>query len=144
MRVYFCRSRTIPSWVVRALTWSDFSHTALGTERGTVIEAVWPKVREIPLPQFLADNGTVEVLEVPCRCPSAAILWARQQVGLGYDLTALFGWLLHRDWSDPCRWFCSEFVAEAFEEGGSPLFRENAVHRITPQDLWMLPFPEAS
>lgn len=27
---------------------------------------------------------------------------------------------------------------EAFQQGGSPLFRPEALHRITPQHLWMI------
>jgi hypothetical protein len=59
-------------------------------------------------------------------------------VGKPYDLTALFGLLMRRDWQEEDRWFCSELVGWAFAQGGSPLFRADALHRITPQNLWML------
>lgn len=62
---------------------------------------------------------------------------------LGQIPLKLLGLLMHRDWQEEDRWFCSELVAWAFTQGGSPLFRREAMHRITPQHLWMLA-PEPS
>ena len=35
-------------------------------------------------------------------------------------------------------WFCSELIAWAFDQGGTPLFNTDDIHRITPQNLHML------
>lgn len=138
MKVMFCRSNKIGSWLIRALTWSDWSHTVLLTPEGTAIEATWPCVREVPLEVVLTAHSEHQIEEIPCRDADAAAVWARRQIGLPYDWRALFGFIVHRNWTDPKRWFCSELVAGAFEEGGSPLVRADAVSRVTPQVLWMV------
>jgi uncharacterized protein YycO len=139
VKVAFCRSRTLASWVVRVFSWSSWSHTAILTDDGRVLEAVWPRVREITHDAFQADNTVVKIVELPCSDPASAVAWARAQVGKRYDLLAVVGFAFHRTWTDTRQWFCSEFVAMAFGEGHTPLFRDAAIHRVTPQDLWELP-----
>lgn len=64
--------------------------------------------------------------------------WALTQVGKGYDYSAIAGIALDRNWRDLSRWFCSELVAMAFEQVGSPILSTRpsaSVWRITPRDL---------
>lgn len=137
MQVVFCASRKIGSLAIRSVTWSKWSHVAI-VDGDHVIEAVWPHVRRRPLPELLAEHSRHAVVDLPCRSSAAAIAAARSQIGKPYDLTALFGLLMHRDWQEADRWFCSELVAWTFDQAGSPLFRPEAMHRITPEHLWML------
>ena len=139
MRVAFCRSNTLASWLVRVFSWSEYSHVAIVSDDGRVVEAVWPRVRELSLDDFESDNGLTKFVAFPCADPAGALAWARSQIGKPYDLLAVVGFVMHRDWTATRRWFCSEFVAMAFEEGHSPLFRDAALHRVTPQNLWELP-----
>jgi uncharacterized protein YycO len=137
MRVLFCTSKLPGAVLIRAVTWSDWSHVAL-VDGDEVIEATWPAVRVTPLADVIAKHAAHVIIDLPCLCPEAAIAAARGQVGKPYDLTALFGLLMHRDWQEDDSWFCSELVAWVFAQGGTPLFRPEAMHRITPQHLWML------
>jgi uncharacterized protein YycO len=139
VKVLFASSRTPISWAIRFITWSKFSHTALLTTDGTVIEARFPKVREVSLDEFLRDNGTVVAVDVPCHMPGEATKWARSQVGHAYDWSALFGFVFHRNWAHTGEWWCSELVAMAREKGLSPWFRNDAINRITPQHIWQMP-----
>lgn len=139
MRVIFCRSKSISSWLVRVFSWSTWSHVVLVTPSGSCIEARWPRVREVAMADILEDNDVVVTSDLPCAHPDLAASWARSQVGKRYDLMAVLGVALHRDWRDDHEWFCSELVAEAFEEGGSPLFRPETIQRVTPQMIWELP-----
>ena len=143
MRVLFCTSQLPGALLIRAVTWSDWSHVAL-IDGDDAIEATWPAVRVAPLSDVIAAHSSHVIVDLPCRSSTDAILAARSQVGKPYDLTALFGLLMHRDWQEDDRWFCSELVAWAFDQGGSPLFRPEAMHRITPQHLWMLSPPVPS
>lgn len=138
MRVLFCTS-TLPGAVaIRALTWSRFSHVAL-IDGEEVIEAVWPRVRIASLADVIASHSQgYAIADLYCADPAAAIAAARAQIGKPYDLGALAGILFRRDWQAGSRWFCSELVAWAFAQGGSPLFRADALSRITPQHLWMI------
>lgn len=121
------------------MTWSSWSHCAIVTPEGTVIEAVYPRVREVTLAAYLDDNGVTQIEDMACHDPAAAAAWARAQVGKRYDLAAVLGLAFRRIWTDPRQWFCSELVAMAFEEGGSPLVKDFSVSRVTPQDLWEIP-----
>lgn len=103
-----------------------------------MIEATWPRVRVTPLADVLAKHSRWTIIDLPCGNPAAVIAAARSQIGKPYDLTAVLGIAIHRDWQDSARWFCSELVAWAFEQAGSPLFRADAVRRVTPEHLWML------
>lgn len=137
MRVLFCTSKLPGAVLIRAVTWSQWSHVAL-VDGDEVIEATWPAVRVAPLAGVIAAHSAHVIVDLPCHSPAEVIKAARSQVGKPYDLTALFGLLMHRDWQEEDRWFCSELVAWAFAQGGSPLFRSEALHRVTPQLLWML------
>lgn len=137
MRVLFCTSKLPGAVMIRAFTWSDWSHVAL-VDGDEVIEATWPAVRIAPLAEVIAKHSAHVIVDLPSRSPAKVIQAARSQLGKGYDLSALPGLLVRRDWQEPDKWFCSELVAWAFAQGGSPLFRPEAMHRITPQHLWML------
>lgn len=137
MRVLFCTSKLPGAVLIRAVTWSQWSHVAL-VDGNEVIEATWPAVRVAPLAEVIAKHSDHVIVDLPCHAKAEVIKAGRSQVGKPYDLTALFGLLMHRDWQELDRWFCSELVAWAFAQGGSPLFRPEATHRITPQHLWML------
>lgn len=141
MRVLFCTSNLLGAVLIRTVTWSDWSHVAL-VDGDEAIEATWPAVMVTPLADVIAKHSAHIIIDLPCLCPEAAIAAARYQVGKPYDLSALFGLLMHRDWQEDDRWFCSELVAWAFAQGGSPLFRPEAMRRITPQHLWMLSPPD--
>lgn len=139
MRILFCRSRTVISWLIRLLTWSDWSHVVIvGPDGVNTVEADWPKVYIGTLIDARRTNDIVEEREFPCANPQAAWEWALAQAGKRYDWTALAGFLAHRDWAYPDRWFCSELAAAALQEGGSPRFREDSIDRVTPQMLWIL------
>lgn len=137
MRILFCRSRLPGSVLIRTVTWSQWSHVAL-VDGNEVIEATWPAVRVAPLAEVLAKHSDHIIVDLACHVPGDVIKAARSQVGKPYDLTALVGLVMHRDWQESDSWFCSELVAWAFAQGGSPLFRQDALHRVTPQHLWML------
>ena len=137
IRVVFCRSNRMRSWIIRAITWSAWSHVAL-VDGDEAIEAVWPGVRAAPLSNVLEHYAAHAFADLPCADPAAALQAARSQIGRPYDWKALVGFLLHRDWEDERAWFCSELVAWAIHQAGKPLFRVSVLRRVTPQHLWMV------
>lgn len=137
--VVFSTSSLPGAVAIRLVTWSDWSHTAVLDEaRQEVIEAVWPRVRIIPAAAFLAGHAKHAVARLQARDPAAVVAATRSQVGKPYDLAGALGLGIRRDWQDPDAWWCSELVAWAFDAGGCPLFRPDAMRRVTPQHLWML------
>jgi hypothetical protein len=130
------------SALIRAYTWSHWSHVAVvDYSRGTVIESVMIHgVREIPLDEAMNNAATFELANIRCRNPVAAINLIRSQLDKNYDYTALFGELLHRDWQDETKWFCSELITWGIETSGTRLFRAESIHRVTQQDLYARSF----
>lgn len=138
IRLLFSTSRHPLSALIRACTWSTWSHVAL-VDGDEVIEATAPAgVRRYPVLAAIEHAKRAAVVDLPCRDPASVIEAAASQIGKPYDYAAIVGIGLHRDWQQDDRWFCSELVAQAFEQAGQPLFRGEVLRRVTPQHLWML------
>jgi uncharacterized protein YycO len=94
----------------------SISHASIyDAERGTVIEAITPVVREIPLEQLLARNHYAIVVR-PSFLSAAeqrvALARARAQVGRPFDIGGIFG-LGAAD-----KFYCSELVVWAADTDG--------------------------
>lgn len=137
MKLVFCNSERIGSRLIRKLTFSKWSHVAI-VDGDTVIEAVWPRVRRVPLAHLLETHRDHEFAEVDVEMESVALSFAGSQIGKRYDWRALFGLITPtRDWERSDQWDCAELVAAAINAGSRrALFRDKA--RVTPQMLYLL------
>lgn len=139
LAVIFGKSRNIGGYIIRATTWSRWSHVAILD--GTVVyEATWEEgVTYTPLSVFKEryGDGNWEIAEIPCEDLSVAIDRARAEFGKPYDhfgVIALGARLSSRNWdTDNSRWWCSEYVAHC-----SGIYRSSRVDRITPEDIWKI------
>lgn len=133
------------SWLIRAGTWSTWSHVAL-VDGDQVIESVMGHgVRRVPLCSAIRRASRHALVSLPARNSALIVAAANGQIGKPYDYTAILGLGLHRDWQESDAWFCSELVAWAFQQAGEPLFRAECLRRVTPQHLYMLPaLPEVA
>ena len=136
----FCTNPINPlSWMIRAGSWSKWSHVAI-VDGDDVIEAIaLDGVVRTPLATRKAKDTAWQIVTLPCADRLAIINAATSQLGKPYDYTGVLGIGFHRNWQETGHWFCSELVAWAFQQGGTPLFREGASRRVTPQDVWMVP-----
>ena len=136
VKIVFCTATYgVADFFIRAFTWSKWSHVALLLDDNTVIEATYPLVRRVPLAEMLQHYDKFEIVDISCdyaKTKKAAI----SQIGKPYDLSAIAGFALHRNWQEQDSWFCSELVAWCLEQGGTKLFKD--AYRVTPQHLWML------
>jgi uncharacterized protein YycO len=136
MKVIFCRSWLPGSVLIRMLTFSKWSHVAVVTNGGVVIEAVWPRVRINTLEKLRSTHRVCEEREIDI--PAESVNWLYLQVGKPYDISALFAVLIPwRKWDEDDKWFCSELVARAMG-----LFEES--NRVSPQTLYLLSKPAVS
>lgn len=136
----FCTNPRNPfSWMIRACTWSHWSHVAIVDGEDVIESIAFKGVVVSKLSDRQKHDPRWVVVELPCDDPAAVIAAARSQIGKPYDYTAVVGLGFHRVWKDADSWFCSELVAWAFDHAGHPLFRANTLGRVTPQHLWMLP-----
>ncbi len=126
------------STAIRAFTFSRWSHVAIIDGDDVIEAAALHGVRRVSVIDAINRAKRGEVVEFPALDPDRIIAAAAGQIGKPYDYTALIGLGLRRDWQESDSWFCSELVAWAFHEAGEPLFRAEAMHRVTPEHLWML------
>lgn len=137
--VIFGKSRHPAGYLIRAFTWSRWTHCALvvGDE---VYEAMHPAgVVVTPLEQFKSryGQGRWAVAQVPCVDPAECIKRAKEQLGKPYDLFGVIGLgLRQRRWDSGQRWWCSELLAHCINA-----FRPDRISRVTPEHLWMISRP---
>lgn len=137
MKLAFCRSKTIGSWLIRKITWSHWSHVAI-VDGDEIIEATYPRVRVSSLDHLHFNHDEILIVEFPTDKDRDIIAFARSQLGKRYDLIGILGLWLHRDWQNEDQWWCSELPAWCALKAGVPFFRLEAVHTIQPQHWYMI------
>ena len=130
----FSTNNSIGARLIRWFTWSEYSHVDFVLEDGRLLGAQSDGV-------FIRkpNNHYTKVQRVSVEAPASVLKHARSQIGKPYDYGGIFGIILRRNWHDPKRWFCSEYVAWAFKEAKAPLLRTERANRITPRDLLLSP-----
>ncbi|MGE8065575.1 hypothetical protein [Pseudomonas sp. NPDC089569] len=142
VQLLFTRRRLIGSLLIRGVTWSAFSHVEIVMGDQVIGANMFGGVTLTPLKERLEKSSYAALVKMPC--PDAAVVHnaALSKLGAGYDYLGLIGILMHSlRLEDKARFFCSEFVAWAFDQAGSPLIRPEITGRVTPQHLWMLAYP---
>lgn len=111
MEVYFTRSHTLGSYLIRLLTGSQWSHCGV-VDGPYIIDSMQGfGVRRRSLRSFLDAFPEHELVTIPGE-HLGAMQFYREQVGKPYDGEALWGFLMPwRDWQDDSKWFCSELIA---------------------------------
>ena len=114
-------------FIVGSTRGESFSHAAVyDAERGTIIEAINPVVREVPLEDLLARNRYAVVVRPVGQGHiegRKALGRARSALGASFDYTGLVGI------DSKTRFYCSELVAWASDI-------EDAPRIVTPADLY--------
>lgn len=92
-------------------------------------------VRRNLLSDSLSGVTIVNDIQFDVPDATAAIAWAREQVGKPYDWKGALGlWLApDRDWNDPDSWYCFELAAQAIQQSGRKLFAETG--HITGREI---------
>lgn len=133
IKLQFTRGKGPVAWAIRWFTWSSYNHVDFVLSDGSLLGAKASGGVRVREP--LAGKKVTYTVDAP-----ESVLYAAQsQIGKSYDFMAIVGFLFRRRWHRPNRWFCSEFVAWAFEQGGYPLLRSEGLYRLTPRDLMMSP-----
>jgi hypothetical protein len=103
-------------FIVTITRGEEFSHASMvDVTRGTIIEAITPVVRELPLEELLARNRYVVVVRpygLTAEESKAALERARGELGKEFDFFGFIGY------PEPGKWYCTELVywASGFEE----------------------------
>lgn len=129
MKVILGKSNTLGSWAIRVFTWSNWSHC------GAIVNDV---VYESSASEGGVVKGSLSYFKK--RYPKHIIIdiphigdFQRrliEQLGKPYDWGGIVKFVFRRDWSNPNKWFCSEYVAHA-----SGIFNPKFTDRVSPQDI---------
>lgn len=135
VKVLLYRGSGIVGQIIRWRTWGDYAHVAMML-RGKVYESVEGKgVISTMKDHHLANRMPTKVLQI--ELPSLVVdkieEWCKARVGDKYDYTAIYGFLVRRDRQSKGKWFCSEYVTEAFKHAGVDLFLRTPSWKISPQ-----------
>jgi len=130
----FSTERDALSRMVRLATWSEFSHVDFVLPDGRLLGALPSGGVAVRKP-----SSHISAAQLQVDASDAVLAAAMSQRGKPYDWGAIAGFATHRDWQRDDRWFCSELVAWAFHEAGTPLLRTDHLSRITPRDLLLSP-----
>lgn len=88
-------------------------------------------------PPWYAHFAERVMFEIPSTTLQEA-RWERfleGEIGKPYDKTAIWGFVMGRDWREPDSWFCSELQARALEVAGAAPCLYLAANKITPVAL---------
>lgn len=139
--VVYARSHNIGGLLIRhADRWGRWSHCGIVSERNTVIEALAFKgVVETPVDDFFEryEAGRTAIVSIKCAEPEVGLLWAKAQIGKGYDYLAVLGSAIRESWQEPDRWMCSELVESTLAAAGNRRFRDGPA-RISPNLSYMV------
>ena len=132
------RGKGLMSALIRWQTRSKYSHAALLTREGTVIEAwQFAGVREIELKSWEGVDA-FDVEGLFNKDWDNVIDFARSKIGCKYDWLAIARFISRRSGIRNDRWFCSELVFAAFLRSGIRLLARIPMWKVHPG---MLSYP---
>lgn len=131
----FSRGDGVAGWAVRTWTWSWAAHVGIVLRNGRILDAYPGRGVSVRDAAWEASDRFYQA-----DVPDGALLWARSQIGAGYDYLAVLGAVLHRDREGRGRWDCAAFVEWCCWKAGRPLLEVARLDRITPRDLLLSPW----
>lgn len=152
MKLVFTRCNTFQSYLIRAVETiydkfeggvSQWSHVAcMVTNDAQVVDSMRERggvTAPRSIGSFLGGFPDNIIIDVPVPNERAAEAFLLAQVGKGYDIKALWGFVVGEDIQDPDKWYCYELVYCALLAGGLQLPVQ--VERITCNRLLALVKP---
>jgi hypothetical protein len=144
----FSTESDIISWGIRVVTDCKYSHVDLVMPDGQLLGARSSGGVAIRPPNYATFTARlVKAATVTDAVGAAIYAAAKSQLGKPYDLRAIIGLALpfgssgysKEDWLMHERWFCSDLLTWAFQEGGCTLLDTTLMIRITPADMLLSP-----
>jgi uncharacterized protein YycO len=134
----FMKGVSIISKIIMWWTNSHWSHVAIASSPNTVIEATWPRVREVNLIDSTEGDPYQAFTPVVPLTPdetAALLTFLRSQIGRRYNLWGLFSFILHRKVGSKTYFWCSELAAAGYQKIGRMLVRRS-IRWIDPETLY--------
>lgn len=101
--------------------------------------------RVVPVDVAMKGVAMYQDMYVPVSNLAAARRWGLDQQGKRYDYAGALGipFLMSEDWADDSAWWCSEKNFMQIYQGGTTLLDMAVNKRVTPEHLFMCPFPKS-
>lgn len=132
IRLRLSSSRDAIGYAIKLFTWSEWTHVDFLLDDGRYLGAI--PLKGVIIHTLPADRERFLEIDVTKRQHDKILEFAMAQLGKPYDYSAIFGFLLRRNWQEDDSWFCSELVATSFIAAGKRLFDETA-NKISPRDI---------
>lgn len=146
IRLRFTANRSLVSRAIRLFTWSDWSHVEMlipagmwGNHHDCWLSAWFDGGVELRPLDYTQPSNCIEATVLSDCDPDQVLQFALNQLGLPYDLGAIFQAPRGCELTHQSSWFCSELIAAAFDSAGFNLINYHR-NRITPEDLYCSPF----
>ena len=131
---------TWTSKIIQGFTWSEYSHVDFIMPEGGLIGADGDGgVRKRTLLEQSPIKSIVGTVRCSKEIEDKVLQFVRDQLGVPYDWSAIFGIAQHRDWDDSSKWFCFEMAAAAFVHAEYQLLNAAHLNRVTGRDLMLSP-----
>lgn len=135
IKLILSTEKTISSYAVRLFSWSGWSHVSTIIDDTYAIEAISNGgVVKTPIQDIISKSSNHKILEVNIKNTETFYNAITSQLGKPYDTSAIFGFVFHRNWQDDSDWFCSELPAWATNQCGEPVFNNNEIYKVLPED----------
>lgn len=142
IRLQFVCERAFSSQAIAWFSQGHFSHVDAVSPNGTLLGAradcvggraagVWMRSKDY-LPFIRKIDFYIPTTKTQHRKWSA---FMKSQIGKPYDHTAIWGFVLGRDWREDDSWICSELQAAALEAAGIVPKLFVPANKITPNAL---------
>jgi uncharacterized protein YycO len=135
MRVVLFRSRSFISRLIRWQTRSQYSHAAVLTDEGALVESVEGKgVISTANWQKPAEADVFLVWPMSTDQANTGVGFLSAQIGKPYDWLMVLRFVTRRQASrrSSGKWFCSELVFAAFQKAGIELLRDTEPWEVSP------------
>lgn len=119
------------SVAIRMRTWSKYSHVDFVLEDGKFMGAL--PFGGVQIHEHRYPVEAYFKIEMPQEKVDAILEAAKALLGTPYDFWGIFGYAFIRDWQEPDKFFCSEYVAAMIQPHFN-LYNETP-SKITPRDL---------
>lgn len=140
IRFMFTNSKLPLSPIIRAVTWSKYSHMTIIIDDETVLHSDFHGVRLEKIKALQERSKNWMIAEYKCERPQDLINACMTQIGKPYDYGALIGILIRKiELQDDSKWVCSELPEYGAWMSGQQFFHTEFNNRITPQHWLMLP-----
>lgn len=128
---------------IRKVTFSEISHTEIGTETGTWIGAHDDGgIQERPANYYNATFERRYSIPLTDAQYAAAMAYARSKIGTPYSFADIAGLLFHTEWgADSQGMICSWFVFNVLDAAGIEALNvlEQFAYKVTPDTLHLSP-----